>query len=168
MKQRREKFRGEMVNKILLLFLEYCYNTILTLELYCSSIAKKFAIVVFTIFWCKAFWGLKCQIVFRFDISILQCWCSKQRIYALLWETASPTRFMMLGQTHVKGWSRVITSQNGSLTDYIFPLRLGVLQWIRHLFNYWKNKKTIIERFLILLIWNWIYINHRKITWLWS
>ena len=50
MKQRREKFRGEMVNKILLLFLEYCYNTILTLELYCSSIAKKFAIVVFTIF----------------------------------------------------------------------------------------------------------------------
>ena len=31
-------------------------------------------------------------------------------------------------------------------------LRLGVLQWSRHLFNYWKNKKTIIEKFLILLI----------------
>ena len=48
------------------------------------------------------------------------------------------------------------------------PLRLGVLQWSRHLFNYWKNKKTIIEKFLILLIWNLIYIDHRKITWLWS
>ena len=24
------------------------------------------------------------------------------------------------------------------------PLRLRVLQWSRHLFNYWKNKKTII------------------------
>ena len=50
----------------------------------------------------------------------------------------------MLGQTHVNGWSRVLASQNGDLTDYIFPLRLGVLQWSRHLFNYWKNKKTII------------------------
>ena len=42
----------------------------------------------------------------------------------------------MLGQTHVNGWSRVIASQNGGSTDYIFPLRLGVLQWSRHLFNY--------------------------------
>ena len=74
----------------------------------------------------------------------------------------------MLGQTHVNGWSRVIASQNGGLTSYIFPFRLGVLQWSRHLFNYWKNKKTIIEKFLILLIWNLIYIDHRKITWLWS
>ena len=60
--------------------------------------------------------------------------------------------FLMLGQTHVKGWSRVFVSQNGGSTSYIFPLRLGVLQWSRHLFNYWKNKKTIIEKFLILLI----------------
>ena len=59
---------------------------------------------------------------------------------------------LMLGQTHVNGWSRVIASQNGGSTSYIFPLRLGVLQWSRHLFNYWKNKKTIIEKFLILLI----------------
>ena len=58
----------------------------------------------------------------------------------------------MLGQTHVNGWSRIIVSQNGGSTSYIFPLRLGVLQWSRHLFNYWKNKKTIIEKFLILLI----------------
>ena len=87
---------------------------------------------------------------------------------SLLWETAPPARFMMLGQTHVNGWSRVIVSQNGGSTSYIFPLRLEVLQWSRHLFNYWKNKKTIIEKFLILLIWNLIYIDHRKITWIWS
>ena len=54
-----------------------------------------------------------------------------------MWETAPPARFMrMLGQTHVNGWSRVIASQNGGSTSYIFPLRLGVLQWSRHLFNY--------------------------------
>ena len=40
----------------------------------------------------------------------------------------------------------VIASQNGGSTSYIFPFRLGVLQWSRHLFNYWKNKKTIIEK----------------------
>ena len=60
--------------------------------------------------------------------------------------------YEMLGQTHVNGWSRVIASRNGGSTSYIFPLRLGVLQRSRHLFNYWKNKKTIIEKFLILLI----------------
>ena len=55
-----------------------------------------------------------------------------------VWETAPPARFFyrMLGQTHVNGWSRVIASQNGGSTSYIFPLRLGVLQWSRHLFNY--------------------------------
>ena len=54
--------------------------------------------------------------------------------------------YRMLGQTHVNGWSRVIASQNGGLTSYIFPFRLRVLQWNRHLFNYSKNKKTIIEK----------------------
>ena len=63
-----------------------------------------------------------------------------------------PARFMMLGQIQVNGWSCVIASQNEGSTSYIFPIRLGVLQWSRHLFNYWKNKKTIIENFLILLI----------------
>ena len=43
---------------------------------------------------------------------------------------------VVLGQTHVNGWSHVIASQNGGSTVYIFPLRLGVLQWSRHLFNY--------------------------------
>ena len=42
----------------------------------------------------------------------------------------------MLGQTHVNGWSRVVASQNRGSTSYIFPLRLRVLQWSRHLFNY--------------------------------
>ena len=44
--------------------------------------------------------------------------------------------YEMLGQTHVNGWSRIVASQNGGSTSYIFPLRLGVLQWSRHLFNY--------------------------------
>jgi len=57
-----------------------------------------------------------------------------------------------LGQIDMNGWSHIIASQNGDSTDYIFPFRLRVLQWSRHLFNYWKNKKTIIEKFLILLI----------------
>ena len=86
-----------------------------------------------------------------------------------LWETAPPARlYRMLGQTHVNEWIRVAFQNEGS-TSYIFPLRLGVLQWSHHLFNYWENKKTIIEKeFLILLIWIWIYIDNRKITWLWS
>ena len=50
--------------------------------------------------------------------------------------------FRMLGQTHVNGWSHVVTSQNGGSTSYIFPLRLGVLQWSRHLFNYWKKQEN--------------------------
>ena len=58
-----------------------------------------------------------------------------------------PPFIRMLGQTHVNGWSRVIVPQNGGLTNYI-------LQWSCHLFNYWKNKKIIIEKFLILLIRN--------------
>ena len=36
-------------NKIFFSFLEYCYSTILKLELYYSTIAKNFAIVRYTI-----------------------------------------------------------------------------------------------------------------------
>ena len=64
----------------------------------------------------------------------------------------APGPFYDVGQTHVNGWSRVIASQNGGSTSYIFPLKLWVLQWSRHLFNYWKNKKTIIEKKFILLL----------------
>ena len=59
---------------------------------------------------------------------------------------------MVLGQTHVNGWSRVIVSQNRGLTNYIFLFRLRVLQWSRRLFNCWNKKKIIIEKFIILLI----------------
>ena len=65
-----------------------------------------------------------CGIVFR----SLLCVCVRDRAPGPLYE--------MLGQTHVNGWSRVIASQNEGSTSYIFPLRLGVLQWSRHLFNY--------------------------------
>ena len=47
--------------------------------------------------------------------------------------------YRMLGQTHVNGWSRVITSQNEGSTSYIFPSKLRVLKWSRHLFNYWDK-----------------------------
>ena len=46
---RERRFRGEKHNKILLFFYNTVNNTILCLELYCSSIAKKFAIVLYTI-----------------------------------------------------------------------------------------------------------------------
>ena len=36
--------------------------------------------------------------------------------------------FMVLGQIHMNGWSRVIASQNRGSTSYIFPFRLRVLQ----------------------------------------
>ena len=68
----------------------------------------------------------------------------RDRVHGLLYDR--------MGQTHVNGWSCVVASQNGDSTSYIFSLRLGVLQWSRHLFNYWKNKKTIIKKFLIVLI----------------
>ena len=45
----------------------------------------------------------------------------------------------VLGQTHMNGWSRIIATQNRSSTNYIFPFRLRVLQWIHHLFNYWNK-----------------------------
>ena len=60
-------------NIYIYIYLEYCHSTILKLELYCSTIAKFFAIMGFTIFWCKRFWAMKCQKVLRYGISILQC-----------------------------------------------------------------------------------------------
>ena len=54
--------------------------------------------------------------------------------------------YRMLGQIHGNGWSRVVASQNWGSTNYIFPFKLRVLQWSRYLFNYWKNKKIIIEK----------------------
>ena len=54
---------------------------------------------------------------------------STTHTHAAMWETAPPAHFYrMLGQTHINGWSRVITSQNKGSTSYIFPFRLRVLQ----------------------------------------
>ena len=50
-----------------------------------------------------------------------------------------PVFIGLLGQTHVNGWNRVIASQNKGSTSYISPFRLRVLQWSRHLFNYWDK-----------------------------
>ena len=72
--------------------------------------------------------------------------------------------YEMLGQTHVNGWSRVVASQNGGSTSYISPLRLGVLQWSRHLFNYWKNKKTIIEKDLSYIAIDTLELPRRNLT----
>ena len=66
----------------------------------------------------------------------------------------APGPFYDVGPNPREGVESCVASQNGDSTSYIFPLRLGVLQWSPHLFNYWKNKKTIIEKFLILLIFN--------------
>ena len=46
---------GEKTSKILLLFCNTVNSAILCLELYCSSIIKKFAILLFTIPWCRSF-----------------------------------------------------------------------------------------------------------------
>ena len=45
----REISGGKKGGIIFFFFLEYCYSTILKLELYCSTIAKKFAIIGFGI-----------------------------------------------------------------------------------------------------------------------
>ena len=100
----------------------YCF----LLALYCSYSCLQYET------WQNTYIGLSCQFSVR--------------------ERAPGPFYRMLGQTHVNGWSHVIASQNGASIDYISPLRLRVLQWRCHLFNYWKNKKTIIEKFLILLI----------------
>ena len=46
---KERRFRGKKHNKILLFFYNTMNSAILCLELYCSSIAKKFAILLFTI-----------------------------------------------------------------------------------------------------------------------
>ena len=79
-KQRREgrerkELRKETVGikYIYIYFLTFCYSAILSVELYCSTIAKIFAIVRFSIVWCKCFWTLKCQKCLKYSISIFQC-----------------------------------------------------------------------------------------------
>ena len=67
--------------------------------------------------------------------SILVAICVQIRLRCVRDRTPGPF-YRMLSQTHVNGWSCVIASQNEGLTSYIFPFKLRVLQWSRHLFNY--------------------------------
>ena len=65
----------------------------------------------------------------------------------VVWETTPLARFYdMLGQTHVNGWSRVITSQNGGSTSYIFPFRLRFHNGVATYLIIGINKKTKIEK----------------------
>ena len=56
--------------KFFFFFLELCYNIILKLELYCSTIAKFFAIVRFTILWCRHFWAMKYQKTLKYMVLV--------------------------------------------------------------------------------------------------
>ena len=58
------------------------------------------------------------NLILENDRMVILCTCEK----------LCPQPVLELGQTHMNGWSRVITSQNGGSTDYIFPFRLRVLQ----------------------------------------
>ena len=49
------KNKGERVDKIFFFFYNTCYSAILCLELHCSSIAKKFAILLVSIPQCRWF-----------------------------------------------------------------------------------------------------------------
>ena len=51
----RDRTEERESNKILLFFYNTCYSAILCLELHCSSIAKKFAILLFSILQCRWF-----------------------------------------------------------------------------------------------------------------
>ena len=69
-------------------------------------------------------------------------------------DRSHPRPLFFLGQTHMNGWSCVIVSQNGGLTDHngvTTYLIIGI------------NKKIKIKKFLILLICKWIYIDHKKL-----
>ena len=48
--------------------------------------------------------------------------------FSVVRDHAPGSFYRILGQTHVNGWSRVIASQNGGPTSYVFPLKLKVLQ----------------------------------------
>ena len=72
-----------------------------------------------------------------------------------LCERLRPSLFYrMLDQNHVNGWSHVIESQNGGSTSYIFPFRLRFYNGVTIYLIIGINKKTKIEKFLILLIFN--------------
>ena len=77
--------------------------------------------------------------------SILVAICVQIRLRCVRNRTLGPF-YTMLSQTHVNWWSCVIASQNEGLTSYIFPFKLRVLQWSRHLLIIMINKKTNIKK----------------------
>ena len=90
----------------------------------------------------------RCVVCYCLESSLILLWKKIRKPWMklhLYWywielcERLHPRSILVLGQTHVNGWSWVIVSQNEGLTDYIFPFRLRILQWSRHLFNYWKR-----------------------------
>ena len=86
-------------------------------------------------------WHFEMQVLHYNYIYMLLCWYVIIICYSSPYcERPYPGPFYkMWGQTHVNGWSRVIASQNGGSTSYIFPFRLRFLQWSCHLFNYWDK-----------------------------
>ena len=63
----------------------------------------------------------------------------------------------------------LVPLKSGGSTNFIFPPKLRVLQWICHLF-YLEIKKTKLKRY-IHIDESKLYIsliNNQKITWLWS
>ena len=76
-----EREREELIkwkpNKILVLFLQLCYNAILQVELHCSTIANFFAILAFYKPSYGGFWGPLCWTHLTFGISMPNCGCSK-------------------------------------------------------------------------------------------
>ena len=61
-------------------FLQYCYNAIIPLELHCSSIAKKFAILEFRVLDVEHFGAANAKfylhLAFAFPSANAQCGCS--------------------------------------------------------------------------------------------
>ena len=85
--------------------------------------------------------GLKCLITCNILVAYEVLHSMKSNTHGRVGQVCERPRpqlpfYRMLGQTHVNGWSHVVASQNGGLTSYIFPLKLRVLQWSCHLFNY--------------------------------
>ena len=61
-----------------------------------------------------------------------------------LWKTATSTHPILLGLTHANGWDHDgHPSKWEAYMKNVFPPKLRILQWSRHLFNCKKNKKTL-------------------------
>ena len=117
---------------------------------------------------CKCTWTFSSIKMFHFLPSVFSPFWGENFLVGSGRKHTSPTIYFPSfspNQTHSKKVLLPIFSPKFSIHSISPPNKhtLRVLQWSRHLFNYWKNKKTIIENFLILLICNLLYIDHRKL-----